>query len=150
MGLNTDFARSPLADDDLDRIPSEAANTDLTTVSPTPPLTQQITNNVLSEPYSVMYLSPPTRSSSDIFDIPYSNTRNGNIHEKVTTFGTLPANNTSSGSSCNRYSYEYMSRQTNSKLVYIESPPKIDPPRLPRRTVSTFNSNNSNISSSYM
>ena len=148
LGINTPFVQSSLGEDDQDRIPSEAANTDLTTVSPTPPPIQQLTTNITSDPYAVMYLPPPPRSTSDLFDQQYSNFQSGTVHEK-SSFGTLPSNNLGS-SFCNRYNYETPSHHAKTRILYMDPTPATTPPKLPRRTISTINSSGGNFASSYM
>ena len=148
LGINTPFVRSSLAEDEQDQIPSEAANTDMTTVSPTPPPIHQLTTSITSDPYAVMFLSPPARSTSDIFDHQYPNIQVEKLHEK-STFGTLPSNNLGSGF-CNRYTYENASHSAKTRIVFMESSPKETPPKLPRRTLSTTNSTSGHFTSSYM
>ena len=150
LGINTPFVRSSLADDEQDQIPSEAANTDMTTVSPTPPPIQQLTSNITADPYAVMFLPPPpTRSTSDIFDHQYPNMQVGITHEK-STFGTLPSHNLGSGGFCNRYTYENATHHAKTRIVFMESSPKVTPPKLPRRTISTNHSSSGHFTSSYM
>ena len=158
LGIDTSFIRSSVVtDDDPDRIPSEAAHTDLTTVSPTPPPPiQQMTTNITStDPYALMFLPPPARSTSDIFDHQYSNyPQYVNTMKEKSTFGTLPATTNSLGTNIsNRYSYEGQSSRTGQArtFVYMDSSPVTSPPKLPRRTISTLNSNtNGHFTLSYM
>ena len=91
-----------------------------------------------------MFLPPPARSTSDIFDHPYVNyPQCGSTMKEKSTFGTLPppANNHSTSFS-NRYSYEGQPSQQGKPrtFVYMDSSPCTTPPKLPRRTVSTLNS----------
>ena len=159
LGIDTSFIRSSIAtDDDPDRIPSEAAHTDLTTVSPTPPPPiQQIATNITStDPYAVMLQPQPARSTSAIFDHYYSNyPQYAHTIKEKSTFGTLPATQNTLGTTSfsNRYSYEGQSSRngTARTFVYMDSSPSTTPPKLPRRTVSTLNSNTSgHFTLSYM
>ena len=159
LGIDTSFIRSSIVtDDDPDRIPSEAAHTDLTTVSPTPPIPiqQAITNKISTDPYAVMLLPPPARSTSEVFDHHYSNyPQYAHTIKEKSTFGTLPAmqNTLGTTSYSNRYSYEGQSLRNGAAqtFVYMDSSPITTPPKLPRRTVSTLNSNTSgHFTLSYM
>ena len=123
--------------------------------TPPPPIQQMTTNITSTDPYALMFLPPPARSTSDIFDHQYSNyPQYVNTMKEKSTFGTLPATTNSLGTNIsNRYSYEGQSSRTGKArtFVYVDSSPTTTPPKLPRRTISTLNSNtNGHFTLSYM
>ena len=153
LSLNTPFVRSSFIEDEADRAPSEAANTEITTVSPTPPPHIQALTTSASpseQPYAVTFLPPPpTRSTSNIFDHQCPSNIQFCLPEK-STFGTLPSNHFGIGS---RYTYETPSSHhhtAKTRIVFMESSPKTTPPKLPRRPISSTQATGGHFTSSYM
>ena len=115
----------------------------------------QFTTTITSDPYAGMYLPPPTRSTSDIFDCHYASVQLAgsvtNNYEK-NTFGTLPANSFGT-----RFSYRYTydnppPMQAKTRIIYNmdSSSPKIKPPKVPRKHISTANATSGPFASSYI